>query len=89
MNFYHWILFWGAYLVFHLYLLKSEFYFQYVRRNQVSFLVYEQDSEKKIASVGPQNKKNIIWSLESVFFKKIFCIANTEEKPLKGLKVPF
>ena len=27
---FHWILFWWVYLVFHLYLQKSEFYFQYV-----------------------------------------------------------
>ena len=52
-----------------------------IRRNQVNFLVYRQDS-KKIGSVGRQNKNNVIWFLGSVFFKKIiFCIGNTEEKP--------
>ena len=39
-----------------------------ISRNQVNFLVYGQDSkEKKIKSVGRQNK-NIIWFLRSVLF---------------------
>ena len=44
------------------------------------FLVYPKDSEK-IGSIGRQSKNNIIWFLGSVFFeKKIFYIANAEEK---------
>ena len=38
----------------------------YVRRNQVNFLVYEQDLEKNCL-VGLQNKNNI-WFLGSVLF---------------------
>ena len=51
-----------------------------LRRNQVNFLVYRQDS-KKIGSVGRQTKNNIIWFWRSRFFKIISCIANTEENP--------
>ena len=43
----------------------------YVRRNQVTLLVYGQDSQKKIGSVGRQNENNIICLLGSVFFKNI------------------
>ena len=40
-----------------------------MRWNQINFLVYGQGS-KKIRSVGRKNKKNIIWFLGSVSFKK-------------------
>ena len=58
------------FLVFTEEITLKHFLFIHVKRNQVNFLVYGQDSKKKKKgrSVGRQNKNNIIWFLVSVFF---------------------